>query len=458
MHEYVLQLGEEAARLTRFDRDGGGLALADQTVLPVQVPMMPRETEDVEALGEVLTEQLTDTCSGGFLGHLVIPASWCFWERVTLATDRFSDEAALFEFEQFVPVELERLTCTVTRMGAQQAIVSAAFTEPLRALLDGLEAAGFQFSDVTTDLDVARRAFSDRGPTDADGLIVLDERHAYVALPGGVDGLCIRAIGTGESSGAAILETHLRLQLLNTQTPNSAWRAAGLCERATAPAAVEWLDSLGHETSVIEAEAATKALSEATVQQAGLADFRHGALAFSGRWESLKRKLTRCAAAAAVFFVALACYFHVEGSRYAAAVETLRHRCGEVYREATASETVPPAAALRLRSERIKLEGLTDTGGAMPDARASGLASLELLHTITAHVPPEVKLHVDEVLLDEAGVRVSGQTTSHNAAGEIVQQLNTVPGLVVDPPRTKLRRDKTVDFRLHVRRQEHDGE
>ena len=94
----------------------------------------------------------------------------------------------------------------------------------------------------------------------------------------------------------------------------------------------------------------------------------------------------------------------------------------------------------------------------MRHTRASGLASLELLHTITANVPPKTKLHVDEVLLDEAGVRVSGQTTSHNAAGEIVQRLNTVAGLAVDPPRTKLRRDKTVDFRLHVRRQEHVGE
>ena len=158
-----------------------------------------------------------------------------------------------------------------------------------------------------------------------------------------------------------------------------------------------------------------------------------------------------------MFFVALACHFHIQSSKHADTAERLRGRCGEVYRSATSSRTVPPAAGLRLRSERIKLEGLTDVDDTMSDTRASGLASLELLHAITANMPPKVKLHVNEVLLDEAGVRLSGQTTSHNAAGEIVQKLNGVAGLAVDPPRTKLRRDKTVDFRMHARRQENES-
>jgi hypothetical protein len=137
---------------------------------------------------------------------------------------------------------------------------------------------------------------------------------------------------------------------------------------------------------------------------------------------------------------------------YERAAAALRPERDRIYASVFPGATPPPGAALRVQSERIKLSGLTEEGGPALPAQTSGLAALEVLHTVSASIPEQMRLFVQEIVLEPGEVRLSGLTTSHEAAGEFVQAMNKLSDLEVEPPRTKLRPDKTVDFRMTARR------
>ena len=98
----------------------------------IDFPFLPRKEADIASAADELTTRLGGDSSEGVSAGLVIPASWCLAHTVELPTARFSDSEALFEFESFVPVELEELTCAVRRLGGGRALVVGVFTEPVR--------------------------------------------------------------------------------------------------------------------------------------------------------------------------------------------------------------------------------------------------------------------------------------------------------------------------------------
>jgi hypothetical protein len=143
----------------------------------------------------------------------------------------------------------------------------------------------------------------------------------------------------------------------------------------------------------------------------------------------------------------------IDNRRYETAASELRPLGEAAYTRVFPDAVVPVGASLRLRSERISVEGLTQgSGPGVAAVRDSALETFQLLHAVTANVPPEVKLHVDEITLDSQGLKLAGRTTSHHAAGELVRTLNLNTDLSVAPPRTKLRTDKTVDFSIRATR------
>ena len=88
--------------------------------------------------------------------------------------------------------------------------------------------------------------------------------------------------------------------------------------------------------------------------------------------------------------------------------------------------------------------------------KTNGRQPLELLLRLTEHIPPNLKLHVTNIVVDDTNFKIVGQTTDHGAAGHLVQALNEMTGCEVDPPRTKLRKDRTVEFQIRARMR-HDG-
>lgn len=148
---------------------------------------------------------------------------------------------------------------------------------------------------------------------------------------------------------------------------------------------------------------------------------------------------------------------HLKRRQYQSAFAYLQPEIAEAYAAAFAGASPPPGAAIRLRSERIKLQGLTGTDHSSPVLNTAGLIAFELLHAATAAIPPGMKLNLSEVIIEEDELRFAGQTTSHEAAGDWVSALNQAGTLTAEPPRTKLRPDKTVDFRIRATRATTNG-
>ena len=217
------------------------------------------------------------------------------------------------------------------------------------------------------------------------------------------------------------------------------------------------LDSAGCSIDVVSTPVALRQLQDAAAHADGPPNLRQGELASPSRWLPIWKRLNWCVAAVAIFLVVLGVRLRADNMRYNEAVRDLLPLRAGIYENVFPDETPPPTAALRLRSECIKLEGLTERGDSTrPDPNSSGLAAFQLLHIVMANMPASLRLHVREITLDSLGLRFSGQTTGHGVAGDLVQQLNQVPGITVDPARTKMRKDGTVDFLIRVTRNTHD--
>ena len=135
----TIQLTESSSHVACFKKRRRTWARTSLQEYPVGYPSLPREASDLAPFGTELGSLLRQGFPAGMTGRLVIPASWCFIHRVEPVSDRWSDEAAIFEFEQYVPLNLERLTCAVRRLSKGGAVVVGVCTEALSALLQELE-------------------------------------------------------------------------------------------------------------------------------------------------------------------------------------------------------------------------------------------------------------------------------------------------------------------------------
>jgi len=121
----------------------------------------------------------------------------------------------------------------------------------------------------------------------------------------------------------------------------------------------------------------------------------------------------------------------------------------EVYRQVFDADQLPPEAALRVASERVRLEGLT--------RRAKSPASdlprllpppLEVLRSFVAALPEDVRILLNEARVDESQLLLRGQTVEHRDAERIAETMNLAPGLDARPPRTTRLKTGGVEFSI----------
>jgi len=230
---------------------------------------------------------------------------------------------------------------------------------------------------------------------------------------------------------------------------NCSWNILMLGDESALRALPGVIEDTGGTFVITPRNEATDLILDAAIRVTEVSDIRRGSLSFSGRWKPLRQGATKCALSCIAVLLLLIIRALWENARYSTAIAQVQPMQAQIYRRAI-GDPVPLGAALRLRSELIKLEALTDRStnqNSLP--QSSGLAAFELLHEMMLKIPDELKLNVSEILIDEQAVRVVGQTSSHSAAGELVRQLNLIPDLTVNPPRTKLRQDRTVDFHIY---------
>ncbi len=450
----TILLTDRVAYVARYERSDRRWSRSALYEYGVEAPHSPDDAESLVPVAENLGQQLRSDYPDGAVCQLIVPSNWCCPHLVDNLADRGGDQAVVFEYEQYVPFELEDVTCVRQALAGDASLVMGVPTEAMRRFLNTLDDHCFPAEVVT--VDVAPFLPNTAWPETASGTntILLDDRRLIVLTPGAGTQVAdqIRIIYLGQDSDP-LVPHHLATCLALAPPGNDQWRLLELGEGADTQAVESAIESTGGTVIRCPRETAPGLLLDAMQQADGLVDLRQNELSYSGRWKSVTRRLVNCAVATAVLFGVLAVRMRVDIVSHAHAMNELRELRADIYRQAFPDQPIPPGASLRLQSERIKLEGLTETAtGRGNSIDLNGLAAFELLQQAVARIPSGLKLHVTEIGVNHSALRISGQTTSHSAAGELVQQLNQIPMLAVDPPRTKLRKDRTVEFKIHARR------
>ncbi|MBI4716623.1 MAG: hypothetical protein HY763_02370 [Planctomycetes bacterium] len=429
---------------------------ADVRIVDTGLALMPRQAADILPLAEQIGQALRDTYPDGATCRAVLPAAWCFIHVVTVPTAQWTAEAAAFEFEPLVPVPLEQLTWSCRRLGEDKALVVAVFTEAIAVLLRHLEENGVDAEVVAVDALVAADA-ADARSSGGRVVVLVDDQHVTIAKPdfGGGEVAPFRTFRR-----PAVQSPDADRQLLLGAAPVGENRTTALVHvlggaEATKPT-VELLSGALDFIDVSAPEVAVPLLCR-EVHKPNVLDLRRQSLVYSGRWRGVRTCGRRSAVAFAVLLAACGVGLRVENVRYTEALEDLRPLRDGVYRRVFPDGAVPAAAGARLRSELAKLTGVTrQAAEAAVVSTSSGLALVEQLAALAALLPEQTKVYLAELVADADALILSGQTTSHQAAGEMVQSMNQLPGWTVEPPRSKLRKDQTVDCRISVVRNRHE--
>ena len=330
---------------------------------------------------------------------------------------------------------------------------SACFTEPLAGLIERLEACNIVVEDIVVDtLLLGGSIDADRG-SGTHGLALLDERHISLAVLNSSSGE-LAQIHNAASPATPDVE-QVKRQIAGVALSSAAscahWKVLTYRAEGVPAELLQAFAADGVTAEAVDRPASLELIHNAALSADVAVNLRSGALASPGQWLPVQRRLQRCAVALAVFLLIFCVRLRFQNLACVHGAEELRPLRSAVYAEVYPGESAPPEAALRLRSERIKLEGLTDaTGGDGGEPRRPGSAVLEFMQGVAEHIPAKLKLHVTELMADDESMTVAGRTSSHGAAGDLVQALNRAPGLAAEPPRTKLRKDGTVDFRMTI--------
>lgn len=418
-------------------------------------PVLPQTSDELLPLAGSLVSRVREDFPTGLTCRLVIPSSWCFLHDVSLPTPRGNEQAAIYAFERSVPAELERLTCASWPVAPRRALVAGVFPEPFRGLLEHMEREGVFVDGLTTNAALllnGSRSISDTH--NHSGTLLVDARHIVVLGP-----LAAAGSPADAGSGVRILlvegaeDARIAHELAVTMSLVSGcrnWRAYRLNEASYFDSCTDALSEWGFSVDSVGPPETVTALLEQGLEGDTGPDLQRDGLASTARWNPLRRQISRCLVALTVLFVALGVHLHLDKRAYTGALRSHRSVRDEIYQSVFPDSEVPPAAALRLRSERIKLEGLTENVPA--DTASLGFSSMQvlyLLREVTSRVPDDLRLRLDELLVDPKTVRISGKTSSHSEAGRLVKSLNSVPDFAFGPPQTRLLADRTVEFRIH---------
>lgn len=176
-------------------------------------------------------------------------------------------------------------------------------------------------------------------------------------------------------------------------------------------------------------------------------NFRQGEFAYHRGQDELRRALWRTGALAALVVALVIVNTYMSYQQLAGRLDALQAQIRDVF-----TRTLPDVH--RVVDERAQLKSeieaaqkhLQILGGLAP---VSGVTAIDVLRTITATIPENIKIDTDEYIMDPEAVRIKANTDSFEAVDTIKQQLlNTHYFGDVQVKEVKTAPDGKVDFRL----------
>jgi hypothetical protein len=346
----------------------------------------------------------------------------------------------LFDLEAFLPMPIEEVTCDTLPLDGDRVLCVGIPTRPTAELMQALAGRGVDVEHLIVDAIAQRPNAEPSGESSARALVdtrwtrvaMRDGRTAVVPTPVLHDvesvhrALRERAMLNGEPLG--------QLALLDLTEPGA--------RTSTANSADEGGDENrgdGHPPSAVASIAMSAIRSKRCI------DLRTAALAGGAARGGLLRLARHCLVLTVILLAIAAVGARLQRGAHRTHIAAIDQARLDAYREAFAADSLPPGSALRLASERIRLEGMTH-GKDQAELVRAGEGPLEALREIVATIPPEVRIMLDEVRLDERQVTLRGKTASHRDAERISEAMGKVSGMRVRPPRTTRLQDGGVEF------------
>jgi general secretion pathway protein L len=189
------------------------------------------------------------------------------------------------------------------------------------------------------------------------------------------------------------------------------------------------------------------ALREVTPNASLGVNFRQGEFAYHRGQDELRRAAWRSGALAALVVMLVIVHTYLSYQQLAGRLSALQAQIRQVF-----TQTLPDVH--RVVDERAQLKSELESaqkhlqilGGLAP---VSGVTAVDVLRTITAAIPENLKIDTDEYIMDPEAVRMKARTDSFETVDTIKQQLlNTHYFGDVQVKEVKTAQDGKVDFRL----------
>jgi len=490
---------------TRLRPGRGQWAAESSFTLALETPPGLCEEGDLACVAEAILEAVRGADGLDLPADLIVPASWCYicpLDTTAWPSRRFDPAVAAYQLEEYLPLPLEEVTCAFAHRRRGRCWGVAVRTAPVKRLLDSLQVRRVHVAHVRVDVFAALAA--PQGPAHGcTGMIVRDSRHVAVALRDGHGELpsavhsvvrascsdpstdeCLRhQIELTESVAGTQADTWTVCDLHsnapaedgNTHEPQTSGRIAPQRSDSVEPS--EPASSTYPRTPV--APVSNRCLTSsgicsgrdapgeltgadlllAVVRHTDQPDLRTGVLAAPGRLDAAIRHGRRCAVLLLVLLGTLALDARLQHRRCRQQIDCIRAAQAELFQAVLPDRQTPANPAMRLASERIRLEGLTQ--GALPQTNIAALMStrslavFDDLRDLIEGLPVDVRIRLMELNIDPQQLSMRGHTADHRDAERIVETINGIPTLTGRPARTSRLKTGGVEFAIRATRSEH---
>lgn len=424
--------------------DHGTAGDAELRTLSIGRPAMPIDALDLDDFARSLAQGIRETVAGTIRCTAVLPSSWAFLQLVPDSAESRSDAALAYELEEFLPIEVESTTTAAVSIGAWH-LAYTVLTHPIKHMVDVLGSHGIRVESLYVDLPLLAAS-----PTGGSGTILADRERLAVMGTSDPEKTCLvnSAFHGGNPAASAFHAALAGAGVLQGKEP------AELLVVAREPAGplFPFQKAWGDAGKVLLGEGAVRRVVRLATEAPASSNLRRGPLAFQGRWSEAKRELASlCTAIVAVLIVVIA-RSEWQVGRLASAADSLTPALAKIYANAMPdAAAIPAAPALQLRSELTRLVGLTARHESIDGWDRSPLSTLDVLREVIDRIPSDIKLQLQGMDVHPSGCQLVGRTLSHDAAGRLVAAVNQDSRYLAEPPQTKLRDDRTVEFTIHVR-------
>ncbi len=352
----------------------------------------------------------------------VVLSSWqAYTHEITLAVRRPAPDMLRYAFEEFVPIDIESLTCAFARGSADRWLAIAVETEPVRSLLERIDERGIAIETITLDVVATLNALG------VERLALVDDRHVAFAQrsPAGLQRLAITRLS---HSAGRDLDALIDASLARFEEQRDAWTIHRL-GADPAPDAPE-----KGAASAIDLNLATDALAVGTTALRPLRAGRDGL------------------ALACLALLLVTGGLWLQRSQDRQALAQVRAWEAGLFTELYPGEDLPRSVSLRLRSERKRLANPTAEPGAGP-----ALDPLATLRAIVLAIPRDTRIQIEQIQIEPRDVILRGAARDHGQAEVFARGIDAIQTLTCPAPRTERLPERGVQFFAHAKAAESEA-